>query len=230
MGNLRTLIWLGIGIALAVAGWFLVAPLVVPPDWSIAAEEPRVIGHSDDAFSYNGEGSIRPVAGEGRLRIATNGQGSLRLSLRTSEADPPLSLREGALVGENWTLIASVGPISDVWISVPVHGDTGIGDNRLPETVALIAGRSQFDLIVDGVRRLSDLAGYWSIADALRQDDGSIRQQGLVFSPLLRDKTGFSDPTRLELTLLLYEKGMDDDVLLHVVFQDVHVERSLGTL
>jgi len=75
--------------------------------------------------------------------------------------------------------------------------------------------------------------GVWSLADALRKDDGSIRQQGLTFSPLLRDKTGFSDPSRLEFTLLLYDdtRGGISPVLLHLVFRTVHIpEASEGTI
>jgi len=77
------------------------------------------------------------------------------------------------------------------------------------------------------------VSGFWAVAGALRREDGSIGQQGLVFSPLLREKTGFADPSREELTLLLYGEEAGDaagesgpPVLLHVVFGSVSIERT----
>ncbi len=227
MTNLRSLLWLAVGAAVIVAGWLLIAPHVFPAEWQISAESPRVVGDSIDPFVYAGGNLVRPVAGSATVRLAgTDTHGTVRLSIESPEPDPPLSLRDGSIVGRSWDLVSSVDGSAEVWTETPFHGDSGIGDARLPETIILIAGQSGFDLIVDGNQRLNDLTGIWSIAHALRQDDGSIRQQGLVFSPLLRDKTGFSDPERLELTLLFYEDGPGSNVLIHLVFSDVVIERS----
>ena len=226
MTSLRSLFWLAVGAAVVVAGWLLITPYIFPSDWRIAVESPRVIGDSSDPFAYAGGDSVRPVAGSGTLRIAAGGRGTVRFSIEPSESDPHLSLRDGSIVGREWDITSSVDGSAKVWIDTLVHGDTGLGEARLPETTALIAGRSRFDLTVDGNRRLTGLSGLWSIAHALRHDDGSVRQQGLVFSPLLRDKTGFSDAERLELTLLLYEDGPGSDVLVHLVFADVVIELS----
>jgi hypothetical protein len=228
MTNLRSLLWLAVGVAVVVAGWLLIAPRVSPVEWRITVGSPRLIGDSRDPFAYAGGDRVRPVTGSGSLRIAVGGRATLRLSTESPEPHAPLSLRDGAIVGRNWDLVSDGGGSSEVWSETPFHGDSGIGDARLPETKALIAGQGRFDLTVDENRRLADLTGVWSIAHALRQDDGSIRQQGLVFSPLLRDKSGFSDPERLELTLLLYEDGPGGNVLLHLVFSDVDIERSPG--
>ena len=54
----------------------------------------------------------------------------------------------------------------------------------------------------------------------------SIRDQGLVFSPLLRDQSVFSDPDRTEITLLIYAAPESDVVILHLVFPDVRVSES----
>lgn len=226
MTNLRSLLWLGVGAAVVVAGWLLIAPHVVPVEWWIRAESPLVVGDSIDSFVYAGGESVRPVAGSGSLRIAASGRGTIRVSLQPLESDPSFSLRDGSIVGRSWDLVSGVGDSSEVWTETPFHGNSGIGDTRLPETIALIAGQSGFDLTIDGNRRWNDLTGIWSIGHALRRVDGSIRQQGLVFSPLLREKTGFSDPERLELTLLLYENGKGSDVLIHIVFRNVIIERS----
>jgi hypothetical protein len=226
MTNLRSLLWLAVGAAVIVVGWLLM-PHVLPAEWQIRAESPRVVGDSIDPFVYAGGNLVRPVAGSAAVRLAgTDTDGTVRLSIESPEPAPPLSLRSGSIVGRSWDLVSSVDGSAEVWTETPFHGNSGIGDARLPETTALIAGRSGFDLVVDGNRHWSNRTGIWSIAHAVRRDDGSIRQQGLVFSPLLRDKTGFSDPERLELTLLLYEDGPGSNVLMHLVFSDVVIERS----
>ena len=226
MSDLRAPFWLVVGAAVVV-GWLLVAPLVLPSGWQIASESPKVIGDSIDPFVYAGGELVRPVVGTAVVRLTgTGARGTVRLSIESPEPSPPLSMRDGSVVGRSWELSSRVDRSAHVWSETRINGDTGLGERRLPDTAALVAGESRFDLTVDRNRRLTGLSGFWSVADALRQDDGSIRQQGLVFSPLLRDKTGFSDPDRLELTLLLYEDGPGSNVLIQLVFSDVVVERS----
>jgi len=228
MSSLRLLLWLAVGVAVVAAGWLLIAPRgVLPAAWQIAAGLPLVIGDSSDPFAYAGGDTVRPVSGSATVRLVGTGTGgTIRLSIGSPEPAPPLSLLDGSAVGRSWDLVSIVDGSAEVWIDTAIDGDTGLGERRLPETTARIAGWSRFDLTADGNRQTNGLSGLWSIADALRQDDGSIRQEGLVFSPLLRDKTGFSDPGRLELTLLLYGDGPGSNVLAQLVFTDVVVERS----
>jgi hypothetical protein len=221
----KPLLWLAVGLALIAAGGLWIVPRLFRAEWEIHAESPHVVGDSIDPFVYAGGELVRPAVGSAVVRLTGTG-GTVRLSLESPEPSPPLSLRDGSVVGRSWELSSRVGRSADVWFETHINGDTGLGERRLPETVALLAGECRFDLAVDGNRRLTGLSGFWSVADALRRDDGSIRQQGLVFSPLLRDKTGFSDPDRLELTLLLYDDGPGSNVLTHLVFSDVVIERS----
>jgi len=223
----KPLLWLAVGLTLIAAGWLWVAPRVFRAEWQILAGEPRVIGDSLDPFVYAGGEAVRPVVGSATVRLSADGSaGTVRLSIESAEPAPPLTLRDGSVVGRSWGLVSSVDESAEVWLDALVHGSTGLGERRLPETMAQVAGRSRFDLTVDRDRRLAGLSGFWAVADAVRQDDGSIRQQGLVFSPLLREKTGFSDPDRLELTLLLYEDGPGGNVLVHLMFSNVTVERA----
>jgi len=221
----KPLLWLAFGLALIAAGGLWIVPRLFRAEWEILAEAPHVVGDSIDPFVYAGGELVRPVVGSAVVRLTGTG-GTVRLSLESPEPSPPLSLRDGSVVGRSWELSSSVGRSAGLWSETVVNGNTGLGERRLPETVALLAGESRFDLAVDRNRRLTGLSGFWSVARALRRDDGSIRQQGLVFSPLLRDKTGFSDPDRLELTLLLYDDGPGSNVLTHLVFSDVVIERS----
>jgi len=228
MATLRALLWLAVGAAVVAGGWLLMEPRISPPDWSAIASNPSVIGTPTDHFAYTGGEAIVSVDGSANLQIGPDDRGTLHVAVGSSGVDLPFVLRDGSPPGRALDLVSVAGKSTKTWISQPIHGDSGTGDARLPRTIAQIAGQSMFDVVIDGDRQWVGLTGVWSIADALRQADGSIRQQGLIFSPLLRDKTGFSDPTRLELTLLLYEDGPGSEVLLHLVFESVELVRSPG--
>lgn len=212
----RTLFWIGLAVAAIAAAWLVVAPVLIVPNDLFDAATPLAIGGSEDAFDYAGE-AIRTLEGSARLIVdPKTANGSLKITLMPNEAlDTILSSKSA---GRGITLRLDLRHAIALWTDRQVHGDSGIGDNRLPETYALYAGSGDFDLLIDGARQPTPRRGIWSIAQALRQSDGSIRDQGLVFSPLLRDRSGFSDPERLELTLLIYSTPDSDDVVLHLVF------------
>ena len=139
--------------------------------------------------------------------------------------DAALSPLLGELSSES-SITLRLDRANAVWTDRAIHGDTGLGDSRLPVTRAHFAGSGVFELLVDGNKQSTEWVGFWLIGDALRQPDGSIRNQGLVFSPLLRDQSVFSDPSRTEITLLIYEGPESDTVILHLVFPDVRVSGS----
>ena len=233
MQILRVLFWSAVAVGVLVGGRLLLTPSPPQPPvarWQLEAEagDPVIVGDASDPFVYAGGEAIRAVLGSGTVRLDAEGQGSIRLTVEAPSPDAPLSLQDGFILGESWTLIAEFDASSPVWIDAVVHGDTGVGDERLPETMARYAGSTVFELRVDSNRQIEGLNGFWSIADALRRDDGSIGQQGLVFSPLLRDKTGFADRDRLELTLLLYVDSPGGDVFLHLVWRDIRVTDPAG--
>jgi len=171
------------------------------------------IGSGDDRFAYAGGPTVRPVDGSGRLEFA-GGRGSIRIRFT-----PPA---EGSEWTGTVTLRASINGSDEIETGAMIGGETELGEPLLPETYAYIAGTSDFTLYSGFWQFGRKLRGFWSLAHALRKEDGSIRNQGLVYSPLLRDKTVFSDPARLEFTLILYE---DHEVLLDLVFRAVTIVR-----
>jgi len=193
--------------------------------WWIEATDPLLIGDLQDPYVYAGGDAVRSLPGESAVRIfgaaePSTLQATINLNgtaiVLTENLDPTSSLELGCSL-----------QFEDVLFGQTVHGETGQGDHRLPETHALLAGSCDWEVSVNGASRGPTYRGAWAVADAIRQEDGSIRNQGLVFSPLLRDNTVFSDPSRLELTLLVYGAGatptQTDSVVLHLVYQDVRV-------
>ena len=219
MSPLRILGWVALASALAIVGVGLLmrqpTPMHIP---ELIADAPWLIGPHPDAFSYDGSAAQR-ISGEGLLQLdPETGNGALVVSLRpdaswTVPEEFPLSLE---------TAIAFSLPLEttpNLWMDQLIHGDTAIGDARLPATFALFAGDGRLRL--QAASETIEVDVFWSLAHALRQADGAIRNQGLVFSPLLRDRNGFSNPDQLELALLVYPEGNRDEILLHLVFSSV---------
>lgn len=219
-----------VGLA-ALLGWlWLNTGNESKPTWIIRADTPTVIGGYGDNFAYSGE-NVRPMDGTLELRLNTvRRTGRITVSLQTTAESGPLRVSaEQSLDGEI-TLISQIDTTATTTEEAFVHGDTGIGGPELPRTYATVVGWSRFDVFVDGVRMYEDLSGEWALIQALRKNDGAIRQSGLVYSPLLRDKRGFADPEASEFLLLLHSDAEDSENLppyeaaLHVVFTDVTIE------
>ena len=216
---------------LALVGWWMLRPEDLPspifapePMWEIAVSDPLLIGSLDDPFAYAGGESVLARPGHGTLRLfEPDGSGSLQLAVTLDGSESALA--ESVSTTGDVELRASVPALDEESIDVDFHGSTGRGDERLPKTHALVSGTASFSLRIDGESRGAPYEGLWSVAHALRRDDGSVRNQGLAFSPLLRDDTVFADPDRLELTLLLHGRGpqQTDSVALHLVYRDVEI-------
>ena len=218
----RNLFWIGVAAVALAAAWLVIVPIF--RDVRFEAENPWAIGNSEDAFAYAGEG-VHTIEGTATLRIDPNTLGGiLEFDLLPDEA--LTALLDEEVPDRSVVLRMRLAGADAIWTDRTIHGDSAVGDPRLPETYVLYAGSGRFELLIDGVRQSPGWQGFWSIGDALRQSDGSIRDQGLVFSPLLRDQSGFSDPDRAELTLLIYDAPDSDAVILHLVFSDVRaIER-----
>ncbi len=215
----RSYLWIVlVGAALAAAG---IALLLMEPRGTVVvqAQNPWIIGNAQDPFSYAG-GLVHSIEGKADLRIdpSTLG-GSLEIQLAPDSAlSEALS---GVTATRSITLTLDIEDGATAWSNVEVYGDTGIGDSRLPATHAEFAGSGDFELRLDGKRQDTTWHGFWSLGDALRRDDGAVRNRGLVFTPMLRDQTGFSDPSRTELTVLLYSTEDSSAVVLDLVFPDI---------
>lgn len=214
---IRTLFLFG-AVAIALVLLSRMAPmgvddLIEPSVETWIGDAPWSVGVSDDSFSYDGR-HVRRIEGKAAIHLGSTPQESrLTVWLPVSPGGRLLADTVDVELELRFSLDAAEMLLSDRVI----HSGTGQGDRRLPETFARHAGAGPVELWIDGeYDRTVD--GFWALADAVRRADGSIRNQGLVFSPLLRDRTVFSDPERLEITVLLYEARGSEVVVLHLVF------------
>lgn len=227
-----------IGVVAALVGFFFMYSsyqwLGSDAVWAIRAEAPRVIGGYGDNFCYDGQG-VRSLVGFLTLSIAADGTGSIDASVSTTDGSGPLHPASSDELTGTIRIRSQIDDSSEVEEQLDINGDIQGGDSGLPQTHATLTGKSTFDLYVDGELLYKNLLGEWSVADPVRQSDGSIRQSGLLYSPLLRDKSGFSDPRRLEFTLLLRFDVPDPNndppysIVLHLVFSDVTIEKQPST-
>jgi len=223
--GLAAWLFLGSGWPRGDAGNASGGVIVEAPQWRIDAGTPLLVGDLKDPFAYAGgdatrllEGSARlgfdPEVASGNLRASIALDGSVAVLADSIDPSSMLEL-DGELTARN---IAAIDQM--------IHGETGLGDPNLPEARAILAGTADLAISIDGTPRGVTYRGAWSVAEALRRGDGAIRNQGLIYSPLLRDNTVFADASRLELTLLVYRSGpaaQSDSVILHVVYGDVQV-------
>ena len=222
-----------IGVVAAVVGLLLVfskeqpTSRMVGSDWVVRAGSPEVIGGYGDNLCYDGKG-VQTVSGTLVLVISGEGTWSIEASL---SADMPLHPSSGDDLAGTIRIASRSDSASYLIEDADINGDTDGGDPNLPQTHALIAGEGVFDIYAGGRLIYKGMRGEWSLADAVRRGDGSIRQSGLLYSPLLRDKTGFSDRDRNEFTLLLHSDVPDTrnrppySAVLHLVFSDLTIEK-----
>jgi len=224
----RTLLLLVFAAVAAIALVVLLIPSPMFPNpsdaWKIVASDARLIGTPDAPFAYAGGDAVRSADGTATLDFDPDDEAGSLLVRITLPEDQDAALPFDAVPGEEILLRAPLAA-ADLMIDSPIWGSTGIGESRLPQTYALLAGSAIFDISIGDRSVTRVLTGFWSVGDALRREDGSIGQQGLIFSPLLREKTGFSNPARQELTILLYDEseGESPAVQLHVVFGSVTI-------
>lgn len=189
---------------------------IAPSVESWTASAPWLIGAADDHFSYDGS-VVSQIEGTAALQVGPSREHT-KLSIVLPITDKLASVLPHDMAGQRMDLRSSVGPGDTLSVEHRIHSATGFGDPRLPETYAVIAVQGVFQLVIDGRPVDREIPGFWSLGHAVRRSDGAIRNQGLIFSPLLRDRTIFSDPGRLEITVILYATPEEETVMLHLVF------------
>ena len=226
-----------IGVVAALVGVLFMLPSKPPtppaisPDWVVRADAPELIGGYGDNLCYDGEG-VQTLSGTLSFTLSRDGTGSIDASVSTTESSGPLHPTSTGDLSGTIRIRSRIDATSKLQENATINGDISGGDPNFPQTHALLAGKGAFDVYVDGKLLYEGLQGEWSLADAVRRSDGSVRQSGLIYSPLLRDKSGFSDPKRTEFTLLLHSDVPDPNnkppysIVLHLVFSEVTIEKQ----
>ena len=142
MTGVRSLVWIGLAIAGLAAVWILLVDAPFSHDVRIDASDPWAIGNSEGAFAYAGQ-AITVLEGSARLRFnPLTADGLLEFELLPNEA--LLGLLGNEPSEESIVLRTRLERADGFWIDRTVHGDSGVGDSRLPEIPAQYAGSGEF--------------------------------------------------------------------------------------
>ena len=221
-------LWLVLALVGAtVAVLLLRPPSPVTQQWIVSGSSPWIVGTPSDPFAYDGVHSAR-------------GDGTLVLTLDTASGRGQLEAVAHPVGHRTIQLLSSLQTGSSVAVRSDtlqletadgfIYGDSGLWGPELPLTRARIAGSGSFEVRLDDTPVGDGLHGRWSLAAAVRRQDGSIRSGGLLYSPVLRDKTGFSSRDSLEVILIIttVDANEAEAAELHLVFTDVRIEASPG--
>jgi len=220
-------LWILVGVAaVGVAAWFMLPIPSQNPEWHVAVSDALLIGTPDNPTAYEGT-ETENVSGSGSV-VIQNGHPSLSASVDVVSTAWLVLL--GVVQSAPQRLTVELLATTTEWPAGSIYGDTTYGGNVLPTTTALLGGEGVFEIYGPAAPSSVVVSGTWSLAHAVRRSDGSVRQQGLYYSPLLRDKTGFSDSTRLEFTLMLNFPYGDGTVPFTVVFQTLDVLTAPGAV
>ena len=224
------IIFLILGTIGLLLGWLLLSDGgIANPTLAVAGRMPLIIGGYGDNFQYSGD-DVRGVKGSLLFRLDEDAQkGLIRAQVETTEASGSVRLSADVELEGKIDITAAINQRDKLYKEISIHGDTGIGGPELPLTYAQVFGWGVF-LVSIGGEAVTELPGEWGLIRALRKEDGAIRQSGLTYSPLLRDKSGFSDRERSEFFLLLHSQDEDTEnnpqytAALHIVFAEVEIE------
>ena len=139
-----------IGVLAALVGLFFILPSPASDSgWAIRADAPEVIGGYGDNFCYDGKG-VQTLSGTLSLVILKDGTGSIAASVSTTDGSGPLHPASSDELTGTFRILSRIDAASKVRQNIELNGDIAGGDPNLPQTHALLAGKSAFDIYVDG--------------------------------------------------------------------------------
>ena len=211
-------------------------------DWSLRAQGALIIGGYGDNFNYDGD-TVRPLVGTAVLDVdSVTDTGSVIAVIQTTAETGPIQIsKDEAIEGEIKLVMRTFieeAPFMEGGIAeyVWVHGDTQQGPPVMPRQFSYLAGWGLLDIYVNGQLLYRGLDGHFMYTDRARHgpEEGYkvMRDDGTIYSPMLADKTRFTDSSRTELHIvghsLIEDQGNfpPHSQWIHLNFSDVFVQEA----
>jgi len=207
--------------------------------WHIRATGTRIIGGYGHNFAYNGE-NVRPVQGQATMRLNTaDGTGELEITVRTtSESGPIRFSADQAWEGEirivqrlNTSQMDAARVAEEAWL----HGDTGNEAPVMPKVWNYFATWGPSQIWVNGEQVVPMIGSHTMFSEQARGADGKIARNGQIYSPMVQDKEGFTNPRETEFHYVAHTTQPDQNnfpphtAWIHLHFSDVEVlEKPAG--
>ena len=136
----RNVFWIGLVAVGLAAAWIFLVVVPFSNDLRFEADTPWLIGNSEDAFDYAGVG-VRVIQGTAIVQIDPDTRsGMIEFDLLPDEALALAAFLRALLPKNSVVLRMQLDHADAIWTDQIIHGDSEIGDSRLPETLALHAG------------------------------------------------------------------------------------------
>lgn len=201
--------------------------------WQLRATGAKVVGGYGDNFAYDGS-NVRPLDGHAEVNLDTeNGEGEIVIELRTTEESGPIEWgADQRWEGEirivqrlNTQQMEQARVMEEEWL----HGDTGIEAPVMPRLWNYFATWGPSTIHVNGEEVVPMVGSHTMFSEEARGGDDRIANNGEVYSPMLDDKTGFTNPQETEFHYVAHTDEPDQDnfpphtAWIHLHFSDVEV-------
>lgn len=202
--------------------------------WKIEANGARIIGGYGDNFAYNGE-NVRPVDGSAQMTVdPAAGTAQLEIRVHTTDASGPLRFSKNRSFSGDIRIVQMLDTSkmdkARIATDVSLHGDTGNEAPVMPNVYNYFATWGPAKIFVNGEEVIPMIGSHTMFTEQARGPNGKIvNGAGKVYSPMLTDKTGFTDPSTTEFHFVAHTTEPDSDNFpphsgwIHLHFSDVNV-------
>jgi len=210
------------------------ARVTTAPDWKIEATGARIIGGYGDNFAYSGD-NVRPLDGSATMTVDPEaGTANLEIRIRTTEASGPIRFSADRSFEGDIRIVQKLDTSemgkARIATDVFLHGDTGNEAPVMPKLYNYFATWGPGKIWVDGEEVVSMIGSHTMFSEQARGPNGKIvNASGQTYSPMVEDKTGFTNPEETEFHFVAHTTEPDQDnfpphtAWIHLHFSDVEV-------
>lgn len=233
--TLRSAALLALATAVTTIAAAAPSPRVAQQDtWKIEADDARIIGGYGDNFAYDGE-NVRPFDGIAQMTVdPKNGTAQLEINVRTTDSSGPIRFSEDQSFEGDIRIVQNLDTskmdMARIATDTYLHGDTGNEAPVMPKIYNYFATWGPAKIFVDGEEVIPMIGSHTMFTEQARGQNGKIvNAQGQVYSPMVKDKTGFTDPSKTEFHFVAHTSEPDSDNFpphtgwIHLHFSDVKV-------
>lgn len=201
--------------------------------WHIRADGARIIGGYGNNFAYDGS-NVRHLRGQAEMTLdAEAGTGRLEITLHTTPESGPIRFS----TDQSWEgeirivqmLNTSEMDMARIAEKAWLHGDTGNEAPVMPKVYNYFATWGPSKIFVNGEEAVPMIGSHTMFSEQARGADGRIAKNGQVYSPMVQDKTGFTNPSETEFHYVAHTTEPDQGnfpphtAWIHLHFSDVEV-------
>ncbi|MFW6078498.1 MAG: hypothetical protein ACODAE_02685 [Gemmatimonadota bacterium] len=205
----------------------------LPGTWTIRATGARIVGGYGHNFAYDGR-NVRPLRGQAEATVNTvDGTGRVVVEIETTDRSGPIRFSEDRSFEGRIRIVQRLNTermdAARIMESVRLHGDTGNEAPVMPEIYNYFATWGPASISVNGQEVVPMIGSHTMFSEQARGADGRIEKDGQIYSPMVENKQGFTNPEETEFHFVAHTTEPDEDnfpphtAWIHLHFSDVEV-------